>query len=150
MPTSTPEDAIQNILQQLLITLGLGTDPTLNQPWPVFRAIRPDKPDNLLVVSETAGIEVGNRTWNGRVQVHYGFQVLVRSSDSDEASKKARLVWSTLNELVDHAVIPINSNFYCVDCVTTTGDVINMGMQQLQNRLHLRSVNAIADIKQLS
>lgn len=147
---STLNHPVHKIIQKLLIELGLGTTPTDNQPWPVSAPKEPTSPDDCIVVNTTTGVEVGYRAQDGIVQYHKGFQVMVRCSDDTLGYRKAEFIKAALNESVDHHVIILDSNSYCVDICTSSGDIINMGMRRSETRLQLWSINFTTDLKQLS
>jgi hypothetical protein len=144
------QHAVHDVIQQLFIDLGLGEDPATAVSWPVFAPEEPDSPDNLLRVRQTTGVEKGHSALTGEVFLHYGFQVLVRHQDDTQGSKKARGISNFMNQHVDHVSLTLDGVTYCVDEITTSGDIIYLGTQHPENRLHLFTINATVDLKRLS
>ena len=68
-----------NIIRQLLISKSQGTNPLLQEPWPISYSMEPDTPDNSITVYDTTDRDHGRTMVDGRRQVHHGFQVRVRS-----------------------------------------------------------------------
>ncbi len=138
------------IIQELFILLGIGTNPLNSSVWPVFSPKEPDAPDNCLVIWNKDGEEKGNDNNSGEVFLYRGISVLVRATDHNTGYQKAMSIRSTLNKSVDHAVVSLGDSLYCIDCVTTTGDVMDLNMGKTSDRLQRFTVNALADIKILS
>lgn len=73
--THSPSD----IVAQLLINLGLVTNPTLVQSWPVFVGNEPTDPDNTITVFDYDGPNHGRTQPDGTMQGPQGIQIRVRS-----------------------------------------------------------------------
>lgn len=99
-------DPPENILAQVLVNAGLGSDPApwldtrtaLGNPWPVFRGGAPDRPDSAITVFEDdpqydAGIMV-----TGESQQHYKFTIRVTGQSKTPTRNKAATIWQYLNE----------------------------------------------------
>lgn len=82
--TFSPAD----VVAQLLIDLGLGTDPTESGDWPVFVSEEPDTPDDVITIYDTVGTREGRSQIDGEVQEHEGIQIRIRSTDYDTGHRK--------------------------------------------------------------
>lgn len=140
---------VQEIIQQVLIDIGVGTNPPDGAQWPVFAPTEPDSPDNCLTVQEYTGIETGNDALSGQVYVHYGIQVRIRAEDPTIGSIKAHAIFKAINEDVNAHAVSLGSNLYCVDSMTTAGTVNHLGLFRPEMRLELYTVNATTDIRRL-
>jgi hypothetical protein len=87
------------ILAAHLIAAGLGTDPDNGGEWPCYIALLPDKPDNLLVIYDTAGTIDGRIMATGETVEHPGIQVLVRGKTHPVAWAKVRAVKEALDAI---------------------------------------------------
>lgn len=94
------------VLQQFLVDVGLASDPrdgvtvgggVTYGDWPVFRGREPDRPDNLLKLSDTSPRSDGDTQVDGERQEHEGVQVFVRSADYDTGWLKLNDVCLELN-----------------------------------------------------
>lgn len=98
------------VLQQFLTDYGLGTDPELGTTgdeygeWPIFRGREPDRPDDLIKVSDTTPKSDGDSMVDGERQEHEGIQVFVRSYDYDIGWRKINDVCQVLNAVARDAV----------------------------------------------
>lgn len=142
--------AVHDIIQQLMIDIGLGVEPSNGTDWEVYASTEPDTPDNCLTVQQTTGVEIGNVSVDGKVLIHFGFQVRIRADGPTKGGAKANAIWNTLNEDVNWNTVTLDGTLYCIDMITTVGDVLYMGKFRPANRLDLYSVNALVDMKMVS
>ena len=73
--------AASEVVKQLLIDLGVGTNSLSYDDWPVYSNNEPDSPDNCITLTDTAGMNDGKLQINGEVQDQCGLQVRVRATD---------------------------------------------------------------------
>lgn len=110
IPVSTSKafyHSAARVIQQLLIDAGYGTDPqdatgddSSYGEWPVFRGREPDRPDNLIKISDTTPILYGDTMVDGENQDHCGVQVMVRGQVyDDDAYRKVNAVARFLDRL---------------------------------------------------
>lgn len=140
-----------DVIRQLIIDSTLGTNPDLTTllAWPVYRGRDPDRPDNLIKVSDTQGRIFGSIQTDGELQEHHGIQVMVRSVDYSTGYVKARAIAVMLDgvneELV--AMTPGTAFDYIVHGVTRTSDVIALGSDVPQGKRQLFVINATTPIR---
>lgn len=145
---------VEDVIQQLLIDLGLATDPSswasggVGNPWPVFAGSEPTLPDNVVTVKTTTPRPDGRSMLDGEVWVHWGFQVRIRGIDQPTAFVKAEAIRVRLNEGVDGALVTLAGHQYRVSCVSGTNN-IRLGTEVPKSKRHLRTVNGLAPILRL-
>jgi len=142
------------IVQQLLINLGLGISPPIppNLPvpgtWPVYATGEPNEPDNVLSVLDSVDQYDGRSMVDGEVWDHYGFQVRVRASDHPTAYKKAFALKVALAQQVNYVPLQVPSNVgtglisYVVHCVSKL-NVRVLGKDAPNSRRTLCVVNGL-------
>jgi hypothetical protein len=106
---TTLEHSPAHILQQLLIDLGKGTDPTGSSDWPIFYANEPDNPDSLIVVLDTVGRKDGRSMIGGEVFEHHGTNILVRSAKHPLGYAKIDSIAKALDEDVLNSVVTLTA-----------------------------------------
>jgi hypothetical protein len=117
------------VIGQLLIDLGLGTDPDADPAgeWPVYAPAEPawaqgEDPDRLIFVTDTAGLDEGHSQYSGRRQDRYGGQVGVRAgTQSGDGWVRANAISVDLTERVDGAVVVLDGSRYKVHSVNADG-----------------------------
>ena len=82
--TFSPAD----VVAQLLIDFGFGTDPLLDEDWPVYVSEEPNSPDDVITVYDTTGLTHGSSQIDGEVQEHEGVLIRIRSTDFDIGHRK--------------------------------------------------------------
>lgn len=152
------------VIKQYIIDQALGSDPDADDendrtPWPVYRGREPDKPDDLIKVSDTQGTDDGFCQVDSEQQKHHGIQVMVRSTDYDEGYRKA-LDIALLLDQANRASVSVEliteddtgtGGFpvyvYEIASIKTTTDVIPIGTDTPQGKRLLFTFNAIAAIR---
>lgn len=152
------------IVQQLLIDLGHATDPDdatgddqSYGDWPVFRGNPPDRPDNIIVVTDTVGPNFGDTQVDGEFQERGGFQLMVRSQAYEEGFRKLHAVAVHLSRLsCRHVTIELTDELfvtgpppgithteltYFVQSFKQTTNVLRLGTDTPQGKRLLFSVN---------
>ena len=136
-----------DIVAQLLIDLGLGTDPTTNGTWPIYVGREPTIPDNCITVYDTAGVDDGRSMIDGETWNHYGFQVRVRSVDHRTGWVKADTISSTMamNVLRTSTTITDSDGTktnYRIQCIARIGDTLKLGKEVPTSKRDIFTVNA--------
>ncbi len=148
------------ILRQLLIDLGLGTDPDLSpqQAWPVYASGEPSSPDSVITVYDTDGRDAGMRfQTTGERQEMQGFQIRVRSVDKPTGYVKAQNMAITLDEQVfsrpvtvgaytASSVIPAGT--YTVWGIVRSGSVNDLYKYVPSSKLSLHTINGVISVTQ--
>lgn len=148
--THSPAD----VLRQLLINLGLGTDGGAS--WPVHVAAEPDAPDSVITVYDTNGRLQGKRQVDGVALEYYGIQFRVRGARHVLGYQKSNAVISSLDtDVYDETVtvtalagVPVAT--YLVHAVHRTTGIIALGKATPTAKLSLFVVNAITSIRKVS
>ncbi len=141
--TLSPAD----VLAYLLVERGLGTNPTADSDWPVLANVKPDSPDNLIVVGDTAGT-TSNRTMpDGATNEKYGFQILVRGKTQPLAWAKIDEIQRDLSRNLYHTSFAVDGATYTVKKVVNFGPVIRMGLERPASKRFLYTLNALALIE---
>lgn len=152
-------NSVAAVVQYLLIQLGLGVLPSAgsaSQPWPVYRSLEPDQPDNAVTVYSTESVMEGREHVGSQMQSHYGFQVRVRATNDDLAQLKANAVAQALDPLAgyvvtlapsvgDPSVVP---HAYLLASVTRKGDPLSIGNESPTSARKIYTVNAIVAFAQ--
>lgn len=118
MESNLPHD-ICEILRQLLLDLGAGSDPgdedtVSTRVWPVHCKSEPDAPDNCITVYTTSGQDDGQSVHDGALWVHHGWQLRVRGRTYADGYQKINRIRNLLA-----AVYWVNVS---IPDVTGTGD----------------------------
>lgn len=143
------DHAPADILAQLLVDLGLGSDPagTAGDAWPVFYGELPDKPDSLMVVYDQAGIIEGYSQIDGEPMEHLGIQVLLRSARHRLGADKARDISDALDRTIYRNSVTLDSSVYLVHNFSKTSGPISIGKEEGNSRL-LFSINGLLTVRQ--
>lgn len=78
----------ERIVRQLLITLGLVTDPDDELSWPAYYGGAPDSDDSVVIVYGTVGDVLGTLQPTGERCENYGVAITVRGQNADAAGQK--------------------------------------------------------------
>lgn len=145
------------IIQTLVVDLGLGTVGGTGGNWPVFYGNLPDLPDNLIVVSDTDSIDGGRYMINGERQEFHGFQVLVRADTKRVAYRKIRAIAVALDKRnpgqadnVYRRQVTVGGTTYCLHSVNRVGDVMDLGFEMdTTSKRVIYVFNAVTKIRPL-
>lgn len=122
MPTGY-QHSTRTIIQRLLISLGSGTLPILNQDWPIFSGTEPDSPDNCITISNTQGFDFGRSNIDGERIEHPGFQIRIRCNDEEQGEAKLGEIITTLDKEILYSTVTIEGIIYCVHMVRRTSTI---------------------------
>lgn len=146
MPQTLTHSPAQ-IVRQLLIDLGLGT---ASGDWPVFYAMEPNAPDNVLTVFDTTGTDDGRSMVTGELFGHDGFQVRVRAKDHATGWLKADAIQTDFAESVSLRQVTVDSSSYLIHAITRIGNVLALGRQTPQSMRSIFTLNATVPLSQLA
>lgn len=138
-----------DVVQALLIALGLGTTPPTPPAaagsWPVYVDGEPNSPDDVIVVTDTLGAQFG-RQMHGTRDEHHGVQVLVRSTTHAVGYTKARAIAVALDTEARKESVTVGNSRYCVPEVTRTSDVLRLGKGPPTDRRSRFSINVTTPV----
>lgn len=136
------------IIQQMMIDLGVGTDGSLNNAWPIFSTEEPDDPDNCITVYDTTGSDDGRSMVDGKSMQHHGIQVRVRSYDHQTGYVKAREIRSAFEGVLNKQT-SLETNLYLVECINKIGDVLCLGQDVPASKRRVFTLNVVTPITKL-
>lgn len=145
--THSPAD----VLAQLLIALGLATDPEASPlgEWPVYVGMEPSSPDSCITVYDTTASGGDFRTMpDGALPDRYGIQVRVRSADYLTGYVKA---WALREGLAVNAyanAVALDGANYIVHAATGLGDVLSLGKDAPSSKRSLFTINGNLVVKE--
>lgn len=139
------------VIQQLLIDMGIGFDPEANpnnpvQPdWNVYEDKEPSSPDNVLTIYDTTPKSSGRSMIDGEQWMHYGIQVRVRGTNKQTAFVKADSVRRMLDEHVVSAIVTLEGKTYLVPAICNT-NMVRMGQQSPSSKRFIYTINGTSAI----
>ena len=136
------------IIQNLIVDLGLGVLPSAGGSWPVYRASIPDAPDNVITVIRTAGRLQGRRQPTGETIEHYGIQITIRGTTPTIGDTKARAIADAFDTSVLRDSVTISSNVYVVQAITRASGPIPLGDESPESKRQIFTLNITASIRQ--
>ena len=145
LTTHSPAD----VIRWALIALGMGSDPGVNNSWPIFSDREPTSPDELITVYNTAGTNDG-RVMAGEVQGPRGIQVRVRSKTPQAGWMKADSIRTALAESLYRMTLTIGAAQYLVQSVSKIGNILALGKESPTSQRNLFTINAVTTITQCS
>lgn len=137
-----------DIVRKLLIVLELGSEQASGEPWPVFAAGEPDKPDSAITVYDTTGVKQG-RIMQGETQERHGVQVRIRAANHTGGYGKARAIAVALDEDVYQETVTIGNARYLVHSISRTSDVLALGKESPNSKRSLFTVNGTVMVRQI-
>lgn len=141
------------VLRYLIIDLGLGALPSSGSTWPVYAVAMPDTPDNLVMVTDTAGRQGGREMVHGERAEHPGWQVMVRCNEPRAAVAKANAIAMAFdavrwNSVAVQELSGTTQTIYTVHAITRTSGVLPIGRETPASGRHLVTVNGIVSLRQ--
>lgn len=143
------------IVQQLLIANGQGTNPEEEDLWPVYYDNLPDSPNSAIRVLDTDGS--GNRLHLGPYIEKQGVQILVRSEGTEGYHNKTTYIAKILDEIhreeitlevIDSSTGSVVSEVtYRVNAVHRDPTIRRLGREREGGQRFMWSLNAIVDIE---
>lgn len=142
--THSPAD----VVRQLLVDLGHGTDPADNSDWGTYYSFMPEHRDRVLVVFDTAAVLEGRFQHDGETQEHHGVQIQARSDAYEAGYNKLRAIAVGLDRDVQLSGVTVASTLYTVYAVTRTSDVLSIGKEVEATKRSIFTLNALVALKQ--
>lgn len=112
------------IIRQLLVNLGIGTEPSSSGAWPIYYASMPSSPDSLIAVFDDPVNEFmdGWHQYDGERFEAPGIQIAIRGARDQGAWDK----WEALRVAIDgsasyNRTVSIDSSRYVVQSITRRG-----------------------------
>jgi len=152
--TGTLTFSVADVVAQLLIDLGAGSDPTGSGDWPVVVSEEPDDPDNVITVYDTAGTNDGSSMIDGEVQEHEGVLIRIRSINHDEGNRKKDEIKIIIDQTINRDTVEISSvlgtgtDQYFVHKVTRVS-IVNLGKETPTSKRNVFTINAIVALRQV-
>lgn len=144
---ATPlEHSPADITAQLLVDLGLGTDPNDNGDWPVYVNSEPSTPDNCLTVYDTTDRDDGRAMVSGERQVFFGYQIRIRARNHKVGWLKAHEIAISLDENVYETSVILEGNTYVVHSCNRISGVLPLGKESPTSKRNLYTLNFLASI----
>jgi hypothetical protein len=135
------------VLAQVLIDLGLATNPEAATPgpWPVYAGKEPDEPDDALTVRTTAGRDLGRSGPDSTRVELYGVQVRVRSAVEQEGYLKAQAIALAL-DIVYRRAVAVGDSTYMLQHAARTGPPLPLGTDSPQTERWLCTLNFLLSL----
>lgn len=146
--SGTLEHGPADIIGQLLVDLGVASDPTTDTSWPVSVSEDLATPDNAISVFDTQGVEQGSVHNDGEVQEQEGILIRIRARDYPTGFTKAHAIAIQLDQNVSYEPVLLGSKNYIVHSVNRTGGVIHVGKESPSSKRHLFTINAVVALTQ--
>lgn len=144
-PVKVSAHSPAEVVQQMLIDMGIGTDITQNGTWPVASTTEPDEQDNVITVYDTQGTDDGRIMVDGTADVHHGIQVKIRAYDHKTGYVKAKEVRANLLTVLNR-LVSLENNLYLVECLTKVGDVLVLGQDAPNSKRRAFTLNMTVPI----
>ena len=139
-----------DVVRQLLIDLGLGTNPDDSGAWPIYCSQTPSTPDSAITVYDTEGRQGGRVMTDGERQEHSGIQIAIRDANHVNGFAKSKLLAIALDKTVSQNSVVISEATYLVHSISRTGDVIVAGKNVPTDKRNLFTINAVVSLRQSS
>jgi hypothetical protein len=132
------------ILWALLIDLNLGTNPELNQPWPVFIGILPDIEKSQSVSLFDIGLPTQGRLQKtGETIGHEGIQIRTTAKNYADARTEMFSICKELDKIVRYTV-PVKNDQYEVQAIHRKRQPVYIGQDENDRDSFTVDVSTIA------
>lgn len=128
------------VLAARLIVLGVFTNPTLNQAWPLYTNQLPSLPNNAAAVYDVVGYLEGRIMATGRTVEKPGIQIRFRATSQSVGVAKAAAVKNALDGIKRNTVV-VDGKSYILNAVRRTTPLLTLGQEEGGSRL-LFTLNA--------
>ena len=126
--TSSVIHSPAEVVQQLLIDAGLGTDPDDGEAYPVYSTNEPDGADEVITVYDTAGTPQGDIQYSGESILYDGIQIRVRArSHRNYGWRLATDIRDYLSQGVSYTEVSLEGVRYIVYSFNRIGPVLSLG-----------------------
>lgn len=151
MPVDALTHSPAHILQTAMVSLGLGTlapsSGYASTSWPIYSSTEPDRPDAVITVKNTSGIQQGRSMIDGKLFQSYGVQVRIRHGDEPTGWVKADQIRATLAESVYQLAVTIDSSNYLIHAIIGIGMVLPIGKEVPSTKRSLFTLNALMKVR---
>ena len=143
-----------HIIRDLLVALGLGTDPDDNTSWPIYVSQKPDTPDSMIVVRDTTSYMHGRTAIDGITQEHYGIAIDIRDANPKDDWVKSNALAVALDQTIDKNDVTIEdtdgtgSSTYKVYTVSRVSGPFSHGKETPTSKRNLFTINAKVALRQ--
>lgn len=140
-------DSPAKIMLDLLIDRGLGNAHNGVGGWPVYRVNKPQSPDAVIIVQNTAAVQQGKIQTSGRVVSKKGIQITVRDNDYQEVYGKVESIATDLAEDISFPLIfQVGSNYYNITGITRSSGPNDIGTEVEASQRYLFTLNLLLSI----
>ncbi len=137
------------IIRQLLIDLGGGTDPDDDDDWPIYANQIVDSPDSVITIKNTTPRNDGRLMVSGEAQVHEGIQITVRAADHGVCHDKTNDIAIIMSETVLNNTVVIGvGSAYTVYAASLTSGPIDLGKNVDISKRNLFTLNYTVSLRQ--
>lgn len=134
------------IVQQLLVDLGVVTNPESSLAWPCYATRMPNNPDECLTVQDTDPRLAGRTHVDGETQKFHGIQVYLRSLDFSRGWLKMQGIGQVFDRNVVQRTVVIDSSLYLVWAITITSGPLSLGFELPNTFRRVFSLNAVVSV----
>ena len=142
------------IFRQLLVDLGVGSDPPSSSPslgtWYIYANKNVSEPDQILVVHHTPDIKSGRIMNSGKVDLQYGIQVYGRHKSNVTLSEKMHSLETVLDETIYQNTVTLDATQYLVHAFSNRGPVLDIGEEEGKTKRNQMTVNGTITIRTLT
>ena len=142
--------SIADIIRQLVVDLGAGTDPEDGTPWPSYATTEPDGsevPDEVITSRKTTAVVGPRAMQDGTYSQAEGFQVRVRAGTPAAAEVKAREIMNLFDQLYNVDVVvtdPAPEETYVIQSIGRTSDPIDISQTGTPAVRGVYAINGVA------
>lgn len=148
MPLTSLPHSPADVVAQLMVDVGLGTNLEDGGVWPVYVGDMPTSPDNCMMVTDTAGRTQFSQI-NGELMGPNGFQLMIRAKDHKTGWAKGDQAQTTFATDVYQRTVTIDNTQYFVHAIVGIGDILPVGKEAPTSKRRLFSLNALVVVKAL-
>lgn len=145
--------SVATIVGHALIDLGYGTTPPIPpasaNPWPIYAPLEPDRPDNVITISNTSGRAFGRTQPDAEKQGTQGISVRIRATDPQTGAAKSWAIAIGLDRLYQQQVT-VGPDSYVIHSIGRTGDPIDLGFDTPSTKLYIHTINALVSVRKVT
>lgn len=134
----------------IINTLSLMTAPSDESNWPLYISSMPDGDDVKVdcgSIYDTAGMLDGKLS-SGKVVVHPGIQLRIRSDDYEQGYAKIEAITLALDDVVRDTVT-VSGDSYLLENVSRSTPIVPLGSERGYKRRFLFTVNFLITLKKI-
>ncbi len=158
MPLNELSHAPGEVVRWLLIDLGVAAIPGTDDDWPAYHNGEPDRPDDVVTIYDTAGVDQGRDQISGFPYSLRGLQIRVRSVDQQEGWLKADEIRTNIAKVgtrdsngdrIVNSRIVVDGVPYLITSFARIGQVLLLGKEKTANKRSLYTVNCLVSLREL-